>query len=85
VSTLLAAAWILQKILSVGGLLIALSGVATFGWFFVRSNAVAAQGESGAIPPESWRGTGPRYGLYLFAAGVGLAIASMLLAALLAG
>lgn len=82
---LLAAAWLLQKTLSFAGLAAALAGVATFGWHFVRINALAAQGETGDIPPESWRGTGAKYGLSIFAAGVALALASMVLASMLPG
>jgi len=73
------AGWLLQKILSLGGLAIALAGIATFGWHFIRINAVAARGDSEEVPPEAWRGTGARYGLSIFAAGVVLAVASMIL------
>ena len=78
---LLSAAWVLQKTLSLGGLAVALAGVATFGWHFVRINAAAAQGDTSAIPPESWRGAGARYGLSILLAGVVLALASVILAA----
>jgi hypothetical protein len=80
---LLSAAWVLQKALSLGGLAVALAGVATFGWHFVRINAVAAQGDSNEIPPESWRGAGARYGLSILLAGLVLALASVILAAML--
>ena len=80
---LLTAAWLLHKTLSLGGLAVALAGVATFGWHFCRINAAAAQTEAGAIPPESWRGAGARFGLSIFAAGVALALASMVLGAVL--
>jgi hypothetical protein len=80
---LLSAAWVLQKVLSLSGLAVALGGVAIFGWHFVRINAAAAQGETSEIPPESWRGAGARYGLSIFAAGVALALAAMILAAML--
>jgi len=73
----------LQKALSIGGLLVALAGVATFRWYFCRINALAAQGDTSKIPPESWRGVGARYGLSIFAAGVALALISMVLAAML--
>jgi hypothetical protein len=79
----LAAAWILQKIVSIGGLVFALAGVATFGWYFVGINALAAKGDSGEIPRESWGGPGARRGLCLFAAGVALAVISVTLAAVL--
>jgi len=85
VTQLLAAAWLLQKLFSFAGLAAALAGVATFGWHFVRINALAAQGETGEIPPESWRGTGAKYGLSIFAAGVALALASVFLASMLPG
>ena len=77
------AAWILQKVVSIGGLVVALAGVATFGWYFVRINAVAARGDSGEIPRESWGGAGARRGLSIFAAGVALAVISVILAAAL--
>jgi len=78
---LLSAAWVLQKALSLGGLAVALAGVATFGWHFVRINAAAAQGDTSEIPPESWRGAGARCGLSILVAGVVLALASVILAA----
>jgi hypothetical protein len=82
---LLDIAWILVKILAFGGLGVALTGVAVFGWHFVRHNAIAGQGEGNQVPPESWRGPGARFGLVILAAGAGLQIVSMLLAALLPG
>jgi hypothetical protein len=82
---LLAVAWLLQKTLNFAGVAGAFAGVAIFGWYFVRINALAAQGETGDIPPESWRGPGARYGLFIFAAGVTLALASMVLASMLPG
>jgi len=78
---MLDAGWLLQKTLSLGGLALALAGVATFGWYFVRLNALAAHGDSGRVPPESWRGTGARYGYSIFAAGVAMAVAAMILGA----
>jgi hypothetical protein len=80
---LLSAAWVLQKVLSLGGLAVGLVGVAIFGWHFVRINAAAAQGDTSEIPPESWRGVGARFGLSILAAGVAFALASMILAAML--
>jgi hypothetical protein len=82
---LLDIAWILVKTLSFGGLAVALAGVGVFGWHFVRSNAIAGRGEGDHIPAESWRGSGARLGMMIVAAGAGLQIASMLLAALLPG
>lgn len=78
---LLSVAWALQKALSLAGLAVALAGVATFGWHFVRINALAAKGDTSEIPPESWRGAVARYGLSIFATGVALAVTSMVLAA----
>ena len=76
---ILAAAWLLQKLFSLGGLAVALAGLAKFGWHFIRINALAAQGETGEIPPDAWRGKGARTGLLMFATGVALAILSMIL------
>ena len=80
---LIAAAWLLQKTLNVAGLAVALAGVATFGWHFVRINALAAQGETDEIPPESWRGRGAKFGLLILASGVVLTLASIVFAAIL--
>jgi len=80
---LLAAAWLLQKTLSFAGLAVALVGVATFGWHFVHISALAAQGETGEIPPESWRGRGAKFGLLILASGVVLTLASIAFAAIL--
>ena len=82
---ILTAGWLLQKTLSFGGLVFVLAGVAVFGWHFVRINAVAARSDSGAIPPESWRGPRARQGATLFAAGVALAVSSVLLTGVLPG
>jgi len=82
---LLDAAWLLQKTLSLGGLVLALAGVAIFGWYFVRLNALAAHGDSGKVPPEAWRGPGARFGYSIFAAGVVMAVASMILGGTLPG
>lgn len=82
---ILDAAWILVKTLTYGGLAVSLAGVAIFGWHFVRLNAVAAQGDSGDIPPESWRGPGARLGLMVLAGGAGLQLAAVMLASLIPG
>ena len=81
----LAAAWLLQKILSLGSFAVALIGIAIFGWHFVRINALAAQGDTGEIPVESWRGRGAKCGLLILASGVVLTLASIVLAAILPG
>jgi len=78
-SQFLAAVWLLQKALSYGGLVMALAGVAIFGWYFIRLNAVAAKSDAAEIPAESWRGPGAQFGLIVFAAGMGLAMASIIL------
>jgi hypothetical protein len=77
-------AWILVKFFSYGGLVVALVGVAIFGWYFVGINARAAKiREEGEIPQSSWRGKGARRGYLLIAIGIGLQILSMILAAIL--
>lgn len=68
---LLDIAWILVKILSFGGLAVALAGVGVFGWNFVRQNAIAGQSEGDQVPPESWRGRGARMGLAILMAAPG--------------
>jgi hypothetical protein len=82
---MLDAGWLLQRSLSLGGLVLALAGVAIFGWNFIRLNALVARSDSGAVPPEAWRGAGARFGYLIFAAGVTLAVASTILAASLPG
>jgi hypothetical protein len=79
------AARLLQKTLSLGGLAVALAGVATFGWYFIRINALAAEDETNQIPPESWRGRGAKFGLLILVSGIGLALAAMFLGAMLPG
>jgi hypothetical protein len=78
-------AWIVVKTLSFGGLAVALAGVAIFGWYFVRLNAIAARGETNQIPSESWRGPGAKLGLAVLTGGAGMQLASYLLAVLLRG
>ena len=77
----LALVWHVQKVMSITGLVAALAGVVTFGWHFVRINALAALGDSGDIPAASWRGKGARSGLFIGALGVALAVASVILSA----
>ena len=81
----LSAFWHLQKIMSIGGLWTALAGVTIFGWHFVRLNALAAQGDGDEIPSASWRGRGATSGIAIFALGVLLAVASIILSANLPG
>ena len=82
---LLDAGWILVKTLSWGSLTAILTGVAVFGWYFVRINASAARRDSNDIPPESWRGPGAIMGLCILAGGAGLQVAAIVIAALLPG
>ncbi len=76
-------AWLLVKILSYGGLAVALLGVAIFGWHFVRINARAGRGETSAVPAASWRGPGATLGLKILLLGAGLQVASFFLSAVL--
>jgi hypothetical protein len=76
---LLAAAWLLQKTLFYVGLAVTWAGVATFGWYFVRLNALAAQGETDEIPSVSWRGRGAKVGVSIFGSGIVLMVGSMVL------
>ena len=78
-------AWMLVKTLSFGGFAVALAGVAVFGWYFVRINAQAVHNDTGAIPPEAWRGEGAIFGLKILATGAAMQIAAMVLAAILPG
>jgi hypothetical protein len=75
------AAWMLTKAFSYSGLVVALSGVAIFGWYFVRINAVAARGDTNEIPTESWRGHGAKRGMLVLAVGAGMQLASFIMAA----
>jgi hypothetical protein len=80
---LLSAAWLFWKILSVGSLVVALSGVAVFGWHFVRINAQAGRKDAGEIPRESWRGKGAMLGLKILGLGVILWAGAIALGAVL--
>ena len=80
---LLNAAWQFWQILSIGSLVIALIGVAIFGWHFVRINARAERKEGGKIPPESWRGNGAMLGLKILALGAILWASAIALGAIL--
>ena len=76
-------AWHLQKVFSLAGLGLARTGLSIFGWHFVSLNALASRSDSGQIPAASWRGKGARWGALIFAGGIALAIASMVLSGLL--
>jgi hypothetical protein len=78
------AAWIVVKVLSWGGLVVALAGVAIFGWQFVQINAAAARGETNEVPPSSWRGPRARLGILIVVIGAAMQIVSIVLAAVLA-
>jgi hypothetical protein len=78
-------AWMFVGILKFGGLAVALIGVAVFGWYFVRENAQAAQGNSNKVPSSSWRGPGPIFGAKILAVGMTLQVMSVLLAVALPG
>jgi len=77
------AAWIVIKILSYGGLVVALAGVAVFGWYFVSINARAGRGENTEIPRESWRGKGATLGFKILVSGALMQVASFIFSALL--
>lgn len=78
-------AWALVKILSYGGLALALGGVAVFGWYFIRLNARAVHGDQAGIPREAWRGKGARLGIRILACGAAMQIASIMLSVALPG
>ena len=78
-------AWTLDGILKYGGLIIALAGVAIFGWYFVRINARAALAERSDIPAQSWRGRGALLGAKILALGIVVQVASFILGAMLPG
>ena len=75
--------WLLTRSLSLGGLAVALAGVAIFGWHFVLINARAARIGNSGIPGKAWQGTGARFGLVLLAIGVSMQIVSFILATML--
>jgi hypothetical protein len=78
-------AWMFVGVLKFGGLAVALSGVAVFGWYFVRGNAQAARDNADKVPSSSWRGPGPIFGAKILGTGIALQVMSALLAAALPG
>ncbi len=84
-ATALGAAWALVNILNYGGLVTALAGVGVFGWNFVRLNAAAGQGDTGAVPRESWRGRRARLGYTIIAVGAAMLVAAIALTYFLPG
>jgi hypothetical protein len=78
-------AWTFVGVLKFGGLVVALIGVAVFGWYFVRGNAQAARDDSNKVPSSSWRGPGPIFGAKILGFGIALQLLSVLLAVALPG
>jgi hypothetical protein len=77
--TLLAAAWSFSFLLSFGGVAVVWAGVAVFGWYFLQANVTSARSGSGAVPWKSWRGRGPKRGIWIFAAGALVLLVAFLL------
>ena len=84
-NNILDAAWLLSAILKYGGIVVALGGVAIFGWYFVRANAREARKENEEEASVSWGGAGGRSGLKVLGLGILLQLAAFLLAAVLPG
>lgn len=67
------------------GVAFGFAGVMVFGFHFIRENARSArQGES-AVRREAWRGEGPKKGIRLFAVGVAVVLASLVVSLILPG
>jgi hypothetical protein len=79
------AAWTLVRILNFGSLLVAMAGVAIFGWNFVWTIAAAARVKNYEIPAASWWGPRARLGLVIIAAGFALQIVAITFATFLPG
>jgi hypothetical protein len=80
---LLDAAWMLAKVLSFGGLVVALAGVGVFGWHFVQANGEAAKAHDNHA--VVWGGQGARTGLLILAGGVAMALFAVFLRLVLPG
>jgi hypothetical protein len=80
---LLDAAWMSAKVMSFGGLVIALAGVGVFGWHFVQANGEAARGHDNHA--VVWGGQGARTGLLILAGGVAMAVLAVILRLVLPG
>lgn len=76
-------AWFLVFALKYSGLIVALSGVVVFGWYFVSGNAQAVLSGSEEVPRTSWRGRGPMTGAAIVGAGFILTLLAILLASTL--
>jgi hypothetical protein len=83
--TLLNLVWALSAILKYGGFAVAVTGVGIFGFFFIRENARSAHGRGNTIPPDAWRGAGPKFGIMVLASGLLLQLVAFLIAVLLPG
>lgn len=71
--------------LKFAGVAFGFAGVMIFGFHFIRENGRGArQGES-AVRQKAWRGEGPMKGIRLFAIGVALVLASMVVSLILPG
>jgi hypothetical protein len=82
---LLDAAWLVVAVFKYGSIIVALTGVAIFGFYFVRDNARAARRGENAVPAAAWRGDGPRLGAWLLVTGVVLQLISIVIAAAVPG
>lgn len=77
------AASAVSTILKFCGVALAFAGVMIFGFHFIRDNARSArQGES-AVRQTAWRGEGPKKGIALFAIGVVVMLASLMVSFIL--
>jgi hypothetical protein len=72
--------WRLTELLNYGGIAVAISGVAVFGWTFVKLNAIAAARESNTIPAASWRGRSAWAGVAILTGGVAMQILGYVIA-----
>jgi hypothetical protein len=79
------AAWTVVSVCKYGSIIIALTGVGIFGFYFVRENARSARQGENTIPATAWRGKGPRLGAQLLAAGVVLQLISIIVAVTVPG
>jgi hypothetical protein len=84
-NNILDAAWLLPSILKYAGIIVALGGVAIFGWYFVRANARAAREEDAEGGSVAWGGAGAKTGIKVLGLGMALQIAAFLLAVVLPG
>lgn len=76
--------WTLSAFFKYGGLLLALAGVAIFGWYFVRANARAALQDTGENT-VAWGGPRAVTGLKVLAAGMVVQVLAFGISAFLPG